>query len=321
MRIPLLTAIGSLALALVIAGASSAQMYQGGYLDGFQSGSNPNPAFYSGGPYGSPSSSTQRYQDNYRNGYRNSIPNSTFTSGGLHGPPPAPRYPQIPNFSPVSKPMAPVEPSIPNPFAPVGPGVTAHSGTDVLDTTFDIGGDCGMGQPRRVQWMVSADAFFMTRVPGNTYALLKVPSPTPPVPFTFEDVALDVADFDFKYEPGWRITATRMVSDGWGIEAGYFAMVDGWNYEHTMSGILELQGPGWQVGSDPNLLPAPTETRFRVINTSEFYSGELNVIRGICDWATLRFGIRYIEFNDRLEVDELHIPLYNLLIMQPQITV
>jgi hypothetical protein len=53
---------------------------------------------------------------------------------------------------------------------------------------------------------------------------------------------------------------------------------------------------------------------FRVNNWTEFYSGELNLTRGICDWATLRLGVRYIELNDRLEVDELYTPLYNLLI-------
>ncbi len=61
-------------------------------------------------------------------------------------------------------------------------------------------------------------------------------------------------------------------------------------------------------------LPVPTDVAFRVTNTSEFYSGEINLTRGVCDWATLRLGLRYIEFNDRLEVDELMTPMYNLLV-------
>jgi len=64
--------------------------------------------------------------------------------------------------------------------------------------------------------------------------LIKVPTTIPPPPFSHETVALDVADFDFGFEPGWRVAASRMVCDGWGIEAGFLAMTPGWDYGATL---------------------------------------------------------------------------------------
>lgn len=335
MKTSLLTATGCLAVVTLMAAGARAQSYQPDHWDGYRNGTSNSSSYGSsytqGYTYGTPQGNSQgtaysNPSDPYGRSYntRQNVPYGTAQSNP-HTPgygQPNPGYYQAPAARPghsmTSGPTGPTGPAQPNAPQPEAAPQIMHPGygsvADSYDGSYGVADDYGSHQTKPVQWMVAADLMFMTRVPGNTYALLKVPSPTPPPPLSFETVALDVADFDFDYEPGWRITASRMVCDGWGVEAGFFAMADGWDYGTTMDGILELQGPGWSIGSDPDLLPAPTPVHFRVQNTSEFYSGELNVVRGICDWATLRMGVRYIEFNDRLEVDELYTPLYNLLI-------
>ena len=337
MKTSLLTATGCLAVVTLIAAGAHAQSYQPDHWDGYRSGTSNYSSSYGstysqGNMYGTPQGNSpgatygNSYTDPYGSSY-NTRQNDPY--GTAQSNPYTPGYGQPnrgyyqapaarPGHSMTSGPTGPTGPAQPHAPQPEAAPQIMHPGygsvADSYDGSCGVAGDCDPCQTKPVQWMVAADLMFMTRVPGNTYALLKVPSPTPPPPFSHETVALDVADFDFDYEPGWRISASRMVCDGWGVEAGFFGMTDGWDYGTTMDGILELQGPGWSVGSNPDQLPAPTPVHFRVQNTSEFYSGELNVVRGICDWATLRMGVRYIEFNDRLEVDELYTPLYNLLI-------
>ncbi len=332
MKSSLLTATACLAVVMLAATTASAQMYQSGYWDSYR-GNGPDWSSYrntSPQPYSHGTTHGNAYTQPYGFSYNTPDAGShnTGQSGSYgdvygtrdqsaHGQSYGNQYQTLPTMSSHPSgpgPAAQAQPSVPGPQPT--PDAMQHgygSVADTYDGSYEAGADGATYQTKPIQWMVSADLMYMTRVPGNTYPLLKVPSAVPPPAFSHETVALDVADFDFDYEPGWRIGASRMVCDGWGLEVGFMGMMDGWDYTTTMSGILELQGPGWSLGSDPTLVP-PTAVAFRVLNTSEFYSGDLNLVRGVCDWATLRFGVRYIEFNDRLEVDELYTPLYNLLI-------
>lgn len=185
--------------------------------------------------------------------------------------------------------------------ASVASGTSVLSGTKVgSGPEYAVSSCVGGGG---VQWQLGADALYLTRVSGNSYPLLRDTE--------VGGTALDTADFAHGWEPGYRVTASRICTDGWGIEAAFFALADAWRYDTVQTGMLEVQGPGWTLGPDPTL---GTPASYHVWNETEFYSGELNLTRTLCNWATGHVGVRYIRLNDTMQVDELYVPLPGLLV-------
>jgi len=296
MKSSLPTAMGYLVVVALVASTASAQTYQQDYRGVAQDrSSNPNTEY--------PSTRSHDYSLGTRRGNADVGP-----YGYSHTRPDTGSYRAVNNDATygysTADPTTGTQASDPEPQAQSNLAQPAQE--SVLDSYNGSQGGGGLFDPyqsKLAQWMISADAVYMTRVAGNSYPLLTDPSTGPP-----ETVVLDAADFDFDYEFGVRAAASRMICDGWGIESGFFTFLDDWGYDQTFTGNFRLQGPGWTGTSFPGA------TSLRVLNTTKFYSGELNAVRGICDWATLRAGVRYIDVNDRLDVDELLVPVNNALV-------
>jgi hypothetical protein len=177
------------------------------------------------------------------------------------------------------------------------------------------GADCGEDCPTsRTQWMVTLDALILVRTPGNSYPLLVKPAPTQHAPpYTYNYICTDISDIGYSGVMGYRLTASRMSADCcWGVELGFMGLTQKWETNKTCHGILQLNGPNFTVGSDPDLHP-PTPLAFRVHTDSDLYGLDLNVLHGFCDWGTLRAGVRWIHFDDALFVDELYTPMVGVL--------
>ena len=286
MKTSLLRPAGALAVLFFTAGIASAQPPLTGYWDGPQN-IPPGPAGYYGGA---------------NSGYR-----SPFSI--VADPAPQPQL-DVNGKGPVSDSVLQNGPMLSDKGADKGYNGSGGSLGCGQGSGCGLGSFCGLGSGGG-QWQVGFDLLYLTRLAGNSYPLLKVPQPTgsPDWPPT----ALDVADFGFSWELGYRINASRIACDGWGLDVVYFTLDDSWNYSTIQTGILELQGPGWTLGSDPDAIQ-PVPVSFHIWDQTRLYSVEMNVTRGLCDLATFRAGVRYIRLTDEIFVDELTTPLYGLLI-------
>lgn len=197
------------------------------------------------------------------------------------------------------------------PAAPPHPAAPAASGSGAPCGEADVCSEaCGV---RSGQWMFGVDALFLERSPSSSFALVKTVSPT--FPSGTATTCLDTADIDSSMEFGYRVTGSYMNCEGWGLEVGFFTVASGWDFEWSKAGNLEFNGPGF---SYPALVDTPIPAAFSICNESDFYSTEVNVLHGLCDWATLRLGVRWISFDDTLRVHDSLTPLAGLLTVATQ---
>jgi hypothetical protein len=270
----------SLAAVLMASGSASPQVSRAGYWDG---PARSGPGFYATGT--GPSQVGAPYMM------------ASQAPSELGAPTLSPPYAAAPAEAPKL--------DLSNPSA-LGLGNGAPCATDEA-----CGASCGTScAPRRCQWLGGIDALFMTRLSSSSYPLIWIPEPVGTMNFDAPVTVLDASSMDFDWEFGYRINAAYLHECGWGVELGFFGISDGWGFDRTYEGILEFNGPGYTFGSDPDFaFPTDDPVSFRVTNRTKLYSTELNAIHGLCDWATLRVGLRWFSIEDRFHIDEVFLPL------------
>jgi hypothetical protein len=233
------------------------------------------------------------------------MPPATSPYGApTHTPGPAYRTP----YRGTSGPGAPPEMDL----APADGSTYSHGadlgGAEALGTTCGMDAGIGCAQPRAVQWMLTADLLVLARTSSNSYPILRCVQCIPPHHLYQRHTVLDASDLDYGSSLGYRVSASRMVACGWGVEAAFLGIDDNWNHNGHFTGQYELNGHGFTIGAIPD--PDPNnwiDVDFYVRGDSSLYSGEVNVTRNFCDWATLRAGMRWIRFKESLLVDELSV--------------
>lgn len=154
--------------------------------------------------------------------------------------------------------------------------------------------DCGG------QWNVGLDALFTSRMAGCSFPFLRViPGHEGEVP----DVCADTADFKYNWQFGYRISASYLTDSGWGLEFGFFGIADGWKYDADCIGPYEFMAAG--ITNPP--ITEEAREHYQISDQTQFYSTQFNAVHGLCDWATLRVGARWISMEDTLFVNDLTI--------------
>lgn len=276
MNYSLRTVARPLGLFLLLAGTAAAQVPPGNYWDTYP-GRGPAWSAPSGG-------------------YSRPAGNSYSVMSQLPGP--SQLNTPAPEPIPYPSTYAPVRPELPM-SASMGPEFSGGAG--------DFGTVCNGWGRGSGQWLVGVDALMMTRLAGSSYPLITYPLASSP--FDGPAVALDTGDMRYSWQFGYQLTASYMPACGWGVEAAFTGIADTWHSEACLADVLQFNGPGWTFGSNPD---NPHDVYFQVRDESTFYSAQLNAVHGLCDWATLRVGARWVYFDDQLRICELYTPVYDL---------
>jgi hypothetical protein len=284
MKTSLLTA----GILLAFAGVASAQYATPGNYDLYSGYAGQAPASYARGSSG------------------------TAMTAGYRAPAASSSY-----YYPASQLTSYADPAVPTPAPVLAPtalppdsGTNApllSSGSACNSGACDFGTACG---GCGAQWNVGLDALIMGRLSACSYPFVReFPAPGDP-PGTVTPTLLDTGSFDYSWEFGYRITAAYMPACGWGLEFGFFGFTDSWGVQDGVTGPYQFHGGGF-AAPDPDDGLVRT---FDVCNQTRFYSTQLNAIHGICDWATLRVGLRWIRIEDELSVDGAEVGTTPLLL-------
>jgi len=184
MKSSLLTATGCLAVVMFAATTASAQTHQSSPWNGYRGG-NPDWSSYGNNqtyqysqgntqhnPYAQPYGSAQArpaagsYSYNAQQ-YGSYAPTYGSPQSATYGQPQGNQYrtpPTTYSYSTASGPAAQTQPSVPGP-QPMPEMMQPGYGSvaDTYDASCDAGGECDPCQTKPVQWMVSADALYLTR--------------------------------------------------------------------------------------------------------------------------------------------------------------
>lgn len=113
-------------------------------------------------------------------------------------------------------------------------------------------------------------------------------------------VVLNAVDLAFDYKLGFHVDLIHQSCHGWGWEIECMG-IPTWEGSQTVTGDLELHGPGFSVALNP--------AAFAVDYSSSLYSVEVNARQSVgYRWACFA-GFRYIRFTDDLFISELNAPL------------
>jgi len=136
------------------------------------------------------------------------------------------------------------------------------------------------------KWTATAEALALTRSGGNPLVVA--------TDGEGHDL-LNVADLDFTYEVGMRLSLIRHLDCGWDVEVGYMG-IENWHAGATVLGDSFL-APGF------HLLPGQEGT---VDYSAKFHSGEVSLRRavdGLWLFAGFSFlaGFRMVEFQEQFD--------------------
>jgi hypothetical protein len=183
-----------------------------------------------------------------------------------------------------------------------------------LDEIGKMGADKGCAtacnSPACAQWMATAELMWLTRTRPNSFPLIREVPLGHPDPLTHTTVVFDTSDFDFGGAFGYRVGLSRMVNCCWGVEVNFMGLAESWEDEQEFTGLYEMNGYNFAFGVDPDFHEPLT---FCVRDESDFLTTDVNLLHGLCDWATVRAGVRWARFDENLKVHELLTPIYDAL--------
>ena len=132
-------------------------------------------------------------------------------------------------------------------------------------------------------WTVQADALFLNRsgLPSRNLLIVgAVPS------------LLNANDFNLPVQLGWQIDVARQLNCDWGLDARYF----------NLGGqSASINRP---IFDDDEFLDGQPISTNLAFYTSRLQSVELNARRNLNDCVTLLAGVRYINLDDQILVNE-----------------
>ncbi|MGA2796389.1 MAG: hypothetical protein ABSE63_02295 [Thermoguttaceae bacterium] len=145
-------------------------------------------------------------------------------------------------------------------------------------------------------WTVQADALFLnrSRLPSQTLLATGILAPL-----------FNANQFDLPVQLGWQIDVARRLSDDWSLDARYFnlggqsAVPPTINSPNGAGVLFTLRGGG---GESLGLIGPPVNTNLAY--TSRLQDVEINASRGLNDYLTVLAGVRYINLDDRILVNE-----------------
>ncbi|MGD0381956.1 MAG: BBP7 family outer membrane beta-barrel protein [Thermoguttaceae bacterium] len=145
-------------------------------------------------------------------------------------------------------------------------------------------------------WTVRADALFLnrSRLPDQTLLVNGLVAPL-----------FNANQFDLPVQMGWQIDLTRRLNCNWDLEARYFDLGGQSATPPTISspfGTGVIFAPG-TPGIAQGIFNPPVNTNLAY--TSRLQNVEINACRSLNGRLSLLAGVRYLNLDDRIQVNEL----------------
>ena len=141
-------------------------------------------------------------------------------------------------------------------------------------------------------WTVQADALFLnrSRLPGQTLLVNFLEAPL-----------FNANQFDLPVQIGWQIDVARRLSDDWSLDARYFNLG---GQSATSPTISRANGAGVLYRTTAQgIFPVPLNSNLAY--TSRLQDVEINACRRVNDYLTVLAGVRYLNLDDRILVNQL----------------
>jgi hypothetical protein len=141
-------------------------------------------------------------------------------------------------------------------------------------------------------WTVQADALFLnrSRLPGQTLLVNE----------TLASL-FNANQFDLPVQMGWQIDVTRRMNCDWDLEARYFNLG---GQSATPPTISSTTGAGVLYSNNAmGIFPVPINSNLAY--TSQLQDVEINARLSLNDFLTVLSGVRYLNMDDRILVNQL----------------